>query len=706
MCTFTQERERQHRDVTSLAADTTRNEQFIPNITGISYGCDYNPEQWDEATWREDARLMNEAGVNLVAINIFGWAKIQPNEDTFNFENLDKIMDLLHEHGISVNLGTGTASTPAWLTTKHPEILPIMADGTTRYPGGRQAWCPSSPVYQKYALALVNEVARRYSSHPALVLWHVSNELGCHNSHCYNPESAESFRLWLKRKYGTIERLNDAWGTAFWSQAYGQFEEILPPMANLSTANPSQLIDFHRFSSDEILGLYNAEREVIKKYSTMPITTNFMVTAHIRNLNYWSWAPDMDIIANDHYLDNRLEAPTAELSFAADLTRGLAGGKPWILMEHSTGAVNWQPLNISKVGGEMLRNSLTHVARGADSVCFFQWRASIQGSEKFHSAMLPHAGTETARWAEVKELGAATKALAEIAGSTVRNKIAMVFEWESWWASEGESRPSQQVTYLHQIHKTHRSLRALGHAVDVVSANSDFSGYDLVILPGLYMMSPQQISSLEEYVAGGGNTIVTYYSGIADQEDRVYLGGYPGGLRNLLGVNSHEFFPIDKADTVTLSTPDGTELEASYWSEDLHLTGAQALYTLSSGPLAGTPAITANNFGSGTAWYIATDLTDSAMTQFLGDTTQHLAIAANTQTYLDLPNATDSSEIEVIVRANGEHDYVFVINHSTNELTTRITGRELLTGTTVTEPHVVPAGAVRVYAIAHSKDEE
>ncbi|WP_051196854.1 beta-galactosidase [Jonesia quinghaiensis] len=673
--------------------------QLIPPIAGISYGCDYNPEQWDEATWQEDVSLMREAGVNIVAVNIFGWASIQPTQDTFDFERLDTILDLLHANGISVNLGTGTASTPPWLTAKHPEILPIMADGTTRYPGGRQAYCPSSPVFREYAARLVDEVARRYSTHPALALWHVSNELGCHNAHCYNPESAEAFRAWLRARYTTIDALNEAWGTAFWSQKYGTFEQILPPMANLSTANPSQLIDFHRFSSDELLSLYLMEKEIIQRHSNKPITTNFMVTAHIRTMDYWQWAPHMDVVANDHYLDNRLDTPAAELSFAADLTRGLAGGAPWMLMEHSTGAVNWQPLNVNKAPGEMLRNSLTHVARGSDSLCFFQWRASVQGSEKFHSAMLPHAGTSSRKWREIVDLGSTLERMKDVAGSRVDARIAMVFEWQSWWSAEGESRPSQQVTYLNQIHSMHRALRTAGHVVDVVSASSDFSAYDLVILPGTYMLSPEQSEHLRDYVAGGGNTLVTYYSGIADTSDRVYLGGYPGAIRDLLGVTVEEFYPVDSADTVKLDPEhgDGDVLASSLWSEYLHADTAEVLYRFGTGPVQGIPAITRNAWGKGSAWYLATQLDDASLLTLVNGVTAELNIPSEFDRYS--VRTQSPHELDIVRRVSAGTDgttWVFVINHASHSVTLTAHGHELITGANVAGEFTVPAGEVRI----------
>ncbi|MFI1994370.1 beta-galactosidase [Actinoplanes sp. NPDC020271] len=649
-------------------------------MNSIILGCDYNPEQWTPDVWREDVALMREAGVDLVAVNIFGWSHLEPADGRFSFDDLDEVIELLHANGIKVNLGTGTSSPPPWLTTLHPAILPVAADGTTRFPGGRQAWCPSSPVFRDRAYELVRRVAERYGNHPALALWHVSNELGCHNALCYCEASAEAFRSWLRRRYGKIETLNEAWGTSFWSQRYGDWAEIQPPRAALSIRNPSQIVDFHRFSSDELLDYYRGETEILRARSSAPVTTNFMVTAHIRNLDYWSWAPEMDVIANDHYLDHRLGDPVAELSFAADLTRGLAAGKPWILMEQSTGAVNWQPYNLTKAPGEMLRNTLTHVARGADSICFFQWRASAQGAEKFHSALLPHAGTDTVAWREVLRLSQTLDAIGEVAGTTVDADVAIVFSWESWWAAEGEARPSQAVTYLDQVHGAHRALRALGVTCDVVSPDADLSQYRAVVVPCLYMVGDVAAERITEYVAAGGHLLVTFFSGIVDERDRIRLGGYPGAFRDVLGVRVEEFAPLRPDHRVNLS---GGGI-GSLWTERLRTTSAATIASYLDGPLPGTPAITRNEFGDGVAWYLATALDDDGMQRFLRD------VVPNRE--FDL----GSDDVEVVRRRGDGRSYLFVVNHGVNPVEYPAAGHNLITNEPVGGTLRVEGGGVAV----------
>ncbi|GAB5080128.1 beta-galactosidase [Arthrobacter sp. AD-310] len=653
----------------------------------LVYGCDYNPEQWDRAVWEEDVRLMKQAGVNLVAVNIFGWAELESSPGQYSFDRLDEILDLLHTNGIGVNLGTGTSSTPAWLTSLHPEILPQSASGVRAWPGGRQAWCPSSPRYREHALRLVGEMVRRYGAHPAVRLWHVSNELGCHNALCYCDVSAAAFRTWLVARYDTLDALNSAWGTTFWSQRYTDWNQVLPPRTTVSTNNPTQVLDFHRFSSDELLGYYQSEAELLREHSSVPVTTNFMVTAHIRSQDYWSWAPHMDVIANDHYLDHRLDAPTAELAFAADATRGLSLGQPWLLMEHSTSAVNWQPRNIAKEPGEMLRNSLVHVARGADGLCFFQWRASVQGSEKFHSAMLPHAGTDSRIWREVLELGAILGKLGELAGTTVQAEAALVFSWEAWWAYDQESHPSSDVKYLDQVHAMHRALREAGITVDVVAPGADLSGYKLAAVPGLYLVRDSESTALADFVRNGGTAVVTYFSGIVDENEKVLTGGYPGAFRSLLGIRSEEFYPLPPERTVSLDN--GTE--AALWTEATRLEGAEAKLSFTEGHLAGSPAVTRNRHGAGNAWYIGTVLTPAA----LGEIVTEAAADAGISTL------AGPEGLEVVVRSGPDNSYLFLINHSADEHKHPARGYELLAGEEVSSAVVVPAGAVRVVRISN-----
>ena len=664
-------------------------------VPGIALGGDYNPEQWPAETWVEDVRLMREAGVGFATVGVFSWALLEPSPGSYDFGWLDRVLDLLHEGGIAVDLATATASPPPWLSRAHPQTLPVDRSGNRLWPGGRQAWCPSSPVFRELALTLVEKVAERYRDHPALAMWHVSNELGCHNVHCYCDVSAAAFRRWLLRRYGDVDGVNRAWGTAFWSQRYGDVEEILPPRQVTAFANPTEQLDFARFSSDELLDHYRAERDVLRRITPdVPVTTNFMVSSGVRGMDYWSWAPEQDVVSTDHYLDGGSDHAEQELAWSGDLTRGLAGGGPWWLMEHSTSAVNWQRVNYAKAPGQLLRNSLAHVARGADAVGFFQWRASRAGAEKFHSALLPHAGTDTKVWREVVQLGRVLGRAADVAGTRVEADAAFLFDWNAWWAADLDSHPSSLVRYLDQPLATHRALWSQGITLDGVRPGADLSGYRLVVVPTLYLVDDATVARLAAFVAGGGTVVVTYFSGIVDPDDHVRLGGYPGAFRELLGVRTEEFHPLGEGQAVRVVADGGAPGwpaaggTGTVWTELTHLDGARAVARYADGPLAGSPAVTVHtagtgggtgggtgSAGAGSAWYVGTRLDDVTLAALLG----HVAREAGVRPAAEVPDG-----VEVVRRSGDGRSFLFVLNHTDHEVTLPVTGFDLVTETLCT----------------------
>jgi beta-galactosidase len=655
------------------------------NASGLCYGGDYNPEQWPESVWIEDAALMREAGVNLVSVGIFSWALLEPHEGKYEFGWLDRVLDVLHAAGIAVDLATATASPPPWFSRAYPESLPVTADGARLWPGSRQAYCPSSPVYRAAAVALVEQLATRYADHPALAMWHVNNEYGCHVAHCYCDASADAFRRWLQRRYATLEALNDAWGTAFWSQRYSDWDDITPPRATPTFGNPTQALDFRRFSSDELLDCYRAERAILAVITPdTPVTTNFMLPA-FKDLDYRAWAAQLDLISNDHYLRAELPDNHIDLALGADLSRSVGGGAPWLLMEHSTSAVNWQRRNLAKSPGQLRRNSLAHVARGADGAMFFQWRASAAGAEKFHSAMVPHAGTDTKVWREVVELGANLRALAEVAGSRVEGEVALVWDYESWWAQELDAHPSADMTFLDEIRAWHRTLWQLGITADVVHPEDDLSAYRAVLAPALYLVTDAGAAAIEAYTERGGTFVVGPFSGIVNENDHIRLGGYPGAFRELLGVRVEEFYPLGEGETVALS--DGST--GQVWSELTHSDGADVVATYASaGAPHGGPAITRNTRGDGAAWYLGTRLDDASRARLLGRICAEAGVSAR---------ATPDG-VEVVRRrhVNDGSSYLFVLNHSDRAATVAGAGVDLLTGVGHAGAITVAAGGVAV----------
>ena len=668
----------------STTAQRSRGDADSPSRR-LAFGGDYNPEQWPREVWDEDVRLMLEAGVDLVTVGVFSWAHLEVAPGDYRFDWLDDVLDRLTRAGIGVDLATATASPPPWLTSLHPEILPVTREGTVLWPGGRQAFCPSSPVYREHAVALCRKMAERYAGLDSLRLWHVGNELGCHNALCFCDTSAAAFRGWLRERYGDLDELNRVWGTAFWSQRYTDFEQVLPPRQVTAVPNPTRELDFRRFSSDELLANYVAERDVLRELSPgVPVTTNFMVMQNSKEMDYFRWAEEVDVVSNDHYLMAEDPEGYTELAFSADLTRGVARGRPWLLMETSPGAVNWQPRNIARRPGELLRSAMQHVGRGADGILFFQWRASAAGAEKFHAGLLPHAGTDTRTWRESVELRRVLDAVAEIEGSVARNRVAILFDWHAWWASELDSHPSTDVRYRDVPKVLHRSLTDAGVGVDVVHPDSDLTGYDLVLVPTLYTVTDTAADRLREAVEGGATALVTYFSGIVDEHDHIRLGGYPGAYRDLLGIRVGEFLPLRADEAVELSNG----WRGTVWAEDLQLTGAESLATYVDGPAPGVPAVTRHAVGRGSAWYAATRLDRDASDALVA----RLLEASGVE-----PLAGVRPGVEVTRRhADDGRSWLFVVNHTDAGVDVEARGLDLVSGKSADGVVTVDAGGVAV----------
>ncbi len=652
--------------------------------SGLAYGGDYNPEQWPREVWSEDVALMREAGVNLVTVGVFSWVLLEPAPGEHDFGWLDEVLDLLHGAGIAVDLATPTAAPPAWLSRRHPQVRPVDRDGVVLGGGARATFCPSSPAYREAATAITAKLAKRYARHPALVLWHVHNEYGGHVPACYCDRSATAFRTWLRGRYGGLAALNDAWGTAFWGQRYGDWDEIEPPRRAATAVNPTQQLDFLRFSSDELLACFRAERDVLHRLSPgVPVTTNFMAS-NCKTIDYWAWAREVDVVSNDHYL--RAEDPNShiDLSLAADLSRSLAGGRPWLLMEHSTGAINWQPRNLAKRPGQLRRNSLTHVARGSDSVLFFQWRAGRRGAEKFHSAMLPHAGTGTRIWREVVGLGAELSDLAPLRGTRVYASVAVVWDWQCWWALELEWRPSIELTFHDRMRAYYNQLWRDHHTVDFVHPEADLSSYRLVVAPILYLTTPATAANLTAYVHSGGTLVVSYFSGVVDGDDAVHPGGAPGPLREVLGLSVDEMLPLREGERMHLSDGSG----ADTWAEDLCMAGAEPILSYVDGPAAGGAAITRHRHGDGTAWYCSTRPASLDV------------VLPGAYTDAGLAPAQAPDGLEVIHRVGDGRSLLVAINHTEKPLDLPASGTDLRTGEACGPSVCVPPGDVRVLAQA------
>lgn len=637
------------------------------------YGGDYNPDQWPEATWLEDARLMQEAGVNLVSLGIFSWAKMEPRPGVFDFDWLDRLMDLLYTYGVSVNLATPTASPPTWMVRLHPEMLPVTAEGITLWHGSRRHYCPHNPDYHHYATRIAAQLAERYKNHPALAMWHVDNEYGCHVGGCYCDNSAAAFRGWLKQRYATLDKLNFAWGTAFWGQGYSDWEEIQPPRRSPAFANPTQQLDWARFGSDSWLACFDEQKAILNTVTPqIPVTTNFM--GFHKGVNYFKFASHEDIVSNDNYPDTSDPEWMVYAGMVCDLMRSIGNRRPWILMEQAPTHVNWRQRNTTKRPGVMRLCSYQAIARGADGVMFFQWRASKAGSEKHHSGMVPHIGTDSRVWREVKELGNELPKLASVLSSHVQSDTAILLDWESWWALELDSKPSNDLRLLPQLMAYYVPLFKRNITVDFAHPESDLSKYQLVIAPNLYLVNDSSAKNINQYVENGGHLVMAFFSGIADENEHIRLGGYPAPFREMLGLAVEEFAPYSETQANSIYTTDGKRFNCTLWSDIIHLKNAEAIATFEQDYYAGSPAITRNKFGKGTAFYVGTAPEKNGMDWFI----EHVCGATGITPVV--PSAP--AGVELLRRANGNVSWLFALNHSGERVEVALEqhGHDLLTG--------------------------
>ncbi|MYW10468.1 beta-galactosidase [Streptomyces sp. SID2563] len=630
----------------------------------ILFGGDYNPEQWPEEVWEDDVRLMKEAGVNSVTLGVFSWAKIEPRPGAREFDWLDRLMDLMHAHGIGVVLATPTASPPPWMGARHPETLPRAEDGSIVWYGSRQQFCPSSPVYRRYAAALTEDLAARYAEHPALTVWHINNE---YCTHCWCDETAGHFRRWLRGRYGTLDALNEAWGTAFWSQRYDAWTEILPPRKAQYMRNPTQVLDFKRFTSDALMECFTAERDIVARHTPhIPVTTNFMPLWSGQDA--WAWSAEEDIVSVDVYPDPRDPQGGQYNAMLADMTRSQAGG-PWMLMEQAAGAVNWRGVNHPKPEGLNRLWSLQSVARGADAVCYFQWRQSRQGSEKFHSGMLGHAGEQGRSFRETRRLGGELAAIGSaVSGTGVAAEVAVLHDWDAWWAGAQEGAPSARLDYPEVIRRWHRALWENGTPTDFARPDADLSRYKAVLVPHLYLLDDAAIDNLVAYVAGGGRLVCGFFSGVADVDDRVRPGGMDARLRELFGIATlHEWWPLEADETVECDGFRGT-----LWSEELEAAeGTEVLAAYRDGELAGLPAV----LRRGRAVYVSTLPEPPALRTLLAGVVREAGVEP---ILAGLPEG-----VEAVRRG----ELLFLLHHRREMVTVTVPGvyEDLLTGRVVTD---------------------
>lgn len=637
-------------------------------VPHMLHGADYNPEQWLRypEVLEEDIRLMKLANCNVMSVGIFSWVSLEPEEGVFTFDWLDGVLNRFAANGIYAFLATPSGARPAWMSEKYPEVLRVSERRVRNLHGFRHNHCYTSPVYREKVQTINRKLAERYGNHPAVIGWHISNEFGgdCHCDYCQ-----DAFRSWLQAKYRTLDELNHAWWTAFWSHTITTWSQIESPAPHGETQVHGMNLDWRRFVTDQTADFIRHEMKPLRRVNpSLPVTTNLM--EYFEGLNYWKFADLLDVISWDSYPtwhdqggDEAVQA--ARVAMMHDIIRSIKGGQPWMLMESTPSLTNWQPVSKLKRPGMHLLSSMQAVAHGSDTVQYFQWRKSRGSSEKLHGAVVDHVGHEHTRvFSDVAEVGDYLKKMDAVVGTGIPAEAAVIFDWENRWAINDAQGPRNKgVKYEETVQEHYRALWELGVPIDVIDMEQDFSRYKLLVAPMLYMVRPGVGERIQQFVEAGGTFVATYWSGIVDEFDLCFLGGFPGPLRQTLGVWSEEIDALQDHDVNGIVTNDGGGLglakvyEAIELCDLIHLETAEALAVYSSDFYAGRPALTVNQLGKGRAYYIASRNKEPFHSDFYRKLVEQTGVLRALP--VELPSGVSSS-----IRTDGESDYIFVMNFS------------------------------------------
>ncbi|AIW40680.1 MULTISPECIES: beta-galactosidase [Paenibacillus] len=670
-------------------------------VPRMLHGADYNPEQWQHypEVLAEDIRLMKLAKCNVMSVGIFSWVSLEPEEGVFTFDWLDRILDSFAENGIYAFLATPSGARPAWMSQKYPEVLRVEANRVRNLHGFRHNHCATSPVYREKVRIMNTKLAERYANHPAVIGWHISNEFGgdCHCDYCQ-----EAFRAWVEDKYGTLDKLNHAWWTTFWSHTITDWSQVESPAPHGETQVHALNLDWRRFVTDQTADFIKHEIVPLKAANpAIPVTTNLM--EFFEGLNYWKFADLLDVISWDSYPtwhdregDDSRQA--AKVAMMHDIIRSIKGGKPWMLMESTPSLTNWQDVSKLKRPGMHLLSSLQAVAHGSDTVQYFQWRKSRGSSEKLHGAVVDHVGHEHTRvFGDVTEVGNALEKLEEVIGTSVPAEAAVIFDWENRWGINDSQGPRNKgVKYEETAEAHYLALWEQGVPVDVIHMDADFSKYKLLVAPMLYMVRSGVGERIQKFVENGGVFVATYWSGIVDEHDLCFLGGFPGPLRKTLGIWSEEIDGLHDHDRNHILPVEGNELdlqgeyEAVELCDLIHTESAEVLAVYGSDFYAGRPALTVNRLGEGKAYYIASRNTGLFHSHFYRSLIDDAGISKALN--VKLPHGVNTA-----IRTDGVHDYIFILNFTHEPQKITLDGR---TYVDMLENHAIEDGSVQLDAYA------
>lgn len=627
------------------------------NIHSFLHGGDYNPEQWlaYPEVLDKDLEYLVEANCNIVTLGVFSWASLEAFEGQYDFEWLVTIVDKLHDKGIYVMMATPSGARPKWLADKYQEVLRVDEKRQRQLFGARHNHCYTSSVYRKKVEEINQELAKRFANHPAIVGWHISNEFG---GECHCPLCQDAFRDWVKKRYDSIEEVNEKWYTTFWSHNYQSFDQIESPSSIGENGLHGLNLDWKRFVTDQTIDFMKAEIQVLKSYnSDIPVTTNFMY--YFNELNYFKFKEHLDFISWDTYPTwhkNSDVEIAMDNSLWHDMMRSIKQ-KPFILMESSPSYTNWQGISKPKKPGMHMLSSMQAIAHGSDAVMYFQWRQSRGASEKFHGSVVQHDGSNKTRvFQEVKQLGDDLNGIKDIQGSLVKSDIGIFYDWENKWALEDAQGPRNKgMHYKETVQKSYKGFRRLGLNVDFVDMESDYSNYKILVAPMLYMYRNNIQQKISQFIAQGGIVIMTYWSGIVDENDLCFLGKVPYKLNDVFGIERKEVIGFYDDEVNSISTG----YTYKNLCEVIEPIGAKTLATYESDYYSGSPAVTVNEYGDGKAYYIGADLEQS----FYDDLYLNIIKALNIELPID---GSDNFPKGILTstRTDGRDNYLFIQNFS------------------------------------------
>jgi beta-galactosidase len=672
--------------------------RFPPIARGfphLLHGGDYNPEQWADTpeVWDEDVRLLDLARCNTWTVGVFSWSKLEPREGEYEFGWLDSVLGKMADNGIRLILATPGGAKPAWLAKAYPETLRVLPDRRRQLWGNRHNHCMTSPVFRAKAAAIAEQLAARYGDHPTLSLWHVNNE---YSGACFCELCEDAFRTWLRARYdGDLDALNRAYWSTFWSHTYGDWDELEAPSPIGERKLHALNLDWKRFTTDQTIDCFRAESEPLRRLTPdVPITVNMMELYD--ELDYAKFARAVDVVSWDSYPayhDREDDWRNACVTSFVHSQRRALKQRPFLLMESAPGQQNYKPVGKQKRPGVHALEAMQAVGHGSDSVLYFQWRKSRGGAEKFHGAVVDHRATTDNRiFREVAQLGAELERLDAVVGTDTKVDVAVLFDYENGWAIDDAFGPRNGDKQYAQTCVEHfRAFWQNGVSCDVIDDGADFGRYRLLVAPMLHMLKPGVAERIEQFVEAGGTFVTTYFSGIVDESDLCFTTGFPGPLRKLLGIGSEETDALYDDESVRVVAGDET-YEGGWLCDVVRLEGAEAIATYASEFYAGTPAVTVNRVGAGSAYYVACRFGDDFYGDFYGRLIDELGLHRNLG--VALPQGVTAQR-----RSDGEREWIFVLSFVGRPHRIDLGGRsytDALTGDTVADSLELPAYGYRV----------